>query len=95
MNKRRRFYKRFRPANLPRTNFLTMWADGNPYVTLRASDNRRRINALKCKYGIPQRYALYVHVKKDGSKEYGRFAKDKKKFYLVVKNDMLIDEGSE
>lgn len=73
----------------------TLYADNNFYF-IAHNETRCRINRIKQKHGINQRWALMVHVKEDGTNVYHKWAKSfkgEKHVYMVRWFDTMALKG--
>lgn len=86
MNKRRRAYKKHREQRrVPLGYAWDFYADDVCYRFEPQNEMRRKYNAFKRKCGIPQRLAIRVFVRMDGTKEYQPTIKRGNGIYMEVK----------
>lgn len=52
----------------------TLYADNNFYF-ITYNDSRCKVNQIKQKHGINQRWALMVHIKEDGTEVYHKWSR--------------------
>ena len=58
-----------------KTKTDTFYADDNYYYHITYNDSRCKVNQIKQKHGINQRWALMVHTREDGTEVYHKWAK--------------------
>ena len=73
----------------------TLYADNNFYF-IAHNETRCRINRIKQKHGINQRWALLVHIREDGTETYHKWARSKKDsnhIFMFIWADMLAEDS--